>query len=157
MYALLEDNEAQEVMALTSSLQVVTQNVNPRRVGDNKAHQYDEDNDEDAVKKLKKNFQKLKIVARAKVTGDRVYSSAYHPEVSKDLIFFGGVLIGPVRPQVLNRPQTNMANWGYGTLARPPKRLTTMATSRPSARARAAATGGCSSIGLLPLALRYRV
>lgn len=157
MYALLEDSEAQEVMALTSSLQVVTQNVNPRRVGDNKAHQYDEDDDEDAVKKLKKNFQKLKIVARAKVTGDRVYSSAYHPEVSKDLIFFGGVLTGPVRPQVLNPPQTNTANWEYGMLVRPPRRLTTMVMLRLSATARAAATGECSYTGLLPLAPQYRV
>lgn len=29
-------------------------------------------------------------MSRAKVTQDRIYSAAYHPEKSKDLIFFGG-------------------------------------------------------------------
>jgi len=32
----------------------------------------------------------LKVVARAKVMQDRVYSAAYHPDPTKDLIFFGG-------------------------------------------------------------------
>lgn len=32
----------------------------------------------------------MKIVARAKVTQDRVYSAAYHPDPTTDLIFFGG-------------------------------------------------------------------
>lgn len=157
MYALLEDNAAKEVMALTSALQVVTKNVNPRRIGDNKAHQYDEDDDEDAVKKLKKTFQKLKIVARAKVNGDRVYSAAYHPEVSKDLVFFGGVLTRAVNPQVLKYPQTNMVNWGFGTLAPPLRKLKMTMTSRLLATAKVAATGGCSSTGLPHLDLQYRV
>lgn len=42
------------------------------------------------VAELKKNLTKLKIFARAKVTMDRVYCAQYHPEKSKDLIFFGG-------------------------------------------------------------------
>ena len=41
-------------------------------------------------KRLKEKLGKLKIVARAKVTQDRIYSAAYHPEPTKDLIFFGG-------------------------------------------------------------------
>jgi hypothetical protein len=32
----------------------------------------------------------LKVVARAKVVTERIYCAAYHPEKTKDLIFFGG-------------------------------------------------------------------
>lgn len=44
----------------------------------------------------------LKVVSRAKVTQDRVYSAAYHPEITKDLIFFGGELENHI---LLLRPQ----------------------------------------------------
>ena len=48
---------------------------------------------EDAeVTALRESLQGLQIASRAKVTQDRVYSVAYHPEKSKDLIFFGGEL-----------------------------------------------------------------
>jgi WD repeat-containing protein 76 len=42
------------------------------------------------VAALRERFQNMKIVARAKVTQDRVYSAAYHPDPTTDLIFFGG-------------------------------------------------------------------
>jgi WD repeat-containing protein 76 len=42
------------------------------------------------VAALSERLRELKVVARAKVTQDRVYSAAYHPEPTKDLIFFGG-------------------------------------------------------------------
>jgi hypothetical protein len=42
------------------------------------------------VTALRERFQNMKIVARAKVTQDRVYSAAYHPDPTTDLIFFGG-------------------------------------------------------------------
>jgi len=42
------------------------------------------------VAALRERFQNMKIVARAKVTQDRVYSAAYHPDPTMDLIFFGG-------------------------------------------------------------------
>ncbi len=46
---------------------------------------------EDAeVAALRARLQNMKVVARAKVTQNRVYSAAYHPEPTKDLIFFGG-------------------------------------------------------------------
>ncbi|KZO95829.1 WD40 repeat-like protein [Calocera viscosa TUFC12733] len=38
---------------------------------------------------LKERFAKLVVKSRAKVTEDRIYSAAYHPERTKDLIFFG--------------------------------------------------------------------
>jgi len=46
--------------------------------------------EEREVAELRKKLTKLKIVARAKVTMNRVYCAQYHPEKSKDLIFFGG-------------------------------------------------------------------
>jgi len=42
------------------------------------------------VAALRERFQNMKVVARAKVTQDRVYSAAYHPDPTTDLIFFGG-------------------------------------------------------------------
>ena len=35
-------------------------------------------------------LQNLKVVSRAKVTENRVYNAAYHPEKTKDIVFFGG-------------------------------------------------------------------
>jgi hypothetical protein len=49
------------------------------------------DKEEEAeVAALRERFRNLKVVARAKVTQDRVYSAAYHPDPTTDLIFFGG-------------------------------------------------------------------
>ncbi|KAH7910178.1 WD40-repeat-containing domain protein [Hygrophoropsis aurantiaca] len=87
---LTDDPTPDEVTSLRSCFQSVTQISQPKRVGDRDAFVYDADKkDAAAVKDLRDKLQKLKVVARAKVTQDRVYSAAYHPEVSKDLIFFG--------------------------------------------------------------------
>ena len=52
---------------------------------------FDEDQKNEAeVADLRKKLQKLRVVSRAKVTQDRIYSAAYHPEPTKDLVFFGG-------------------------------------------------------------------
>lgn len=73
-------------------LQQVCKVPHPRRVGEDDAFTFDGDNkaEEAEVGDLRKKLSTLKVVARAKVTQDRVYSAAYHPEVTKDLIFFGG-------------------------------------------------------------------
>lgn len=42
------------------------------------------------VAALREQFQNMKVVARAKVTQSRVYSAAYHPDPTTDLVFFGG-------------------------------------------------------------------
>jgi len=44
------------------------------------------------MKNLRKRLRSMKIVSRAKVNQNRTYSCAYHPDISKDLIFFGGML-----------------------------------------------------------------
>ena len=52
----------------------------------------DSKQEEREVADLKKRMSNLVVHARAKVTNSRIYCSAYHPEVTKDLIFFGGML-----------------------------------------------------------------
>jgi WD repeat-containing protein 76 len=90
----LEDQEASEVMALTASLQVVTKTVHPRRVGDMESFVHDEETHDTAVEELKERLGGLKIVSMTKVAKERIYSAAYHPEPTKDLVFFGGLCLG---------------------------------------------------------------
>ncbi|KAG6845324.1 hypothetical protein H0H87_010781 [Tephrocybe sp. NHM501043] len=89
--SLFSEEEAEEISSLRATLQDIAQKPNPRRVADTEAFTYDNDNkkQESHVTELRERLQSLKIVSRAKVTQDRVYSAAYHPEVSKDIIFFG--------------------------------------------------------------------
>ncbi|KAH7889221.1 WD40-repeat-containing domain protein [Phlebopus sp. FC_14] len=83
-----------EVGKLRASLQGVTGVPIARRVGDVGAWVLDEGEDggkkdEREVQALRKRLGKMRVVARAKVTQDRVYSAAYHPEPTKDLVLFG--------------------------------------------------------------------
>lgn len=88
---LMEGDDAPEVSALSAELKTVTQALATTRFGDPDAFAFDSDKaDEDAVSALREKMQGLKVVSRAKVTQDRVYSAAYHPDITKDLIFFGG-------------------------------------------------------------------
>ncbi|KAF5381091.1 hypothetical protein D9615_003996 [Tricholomella constricta] len=87
---LVGEDESEEVSSLSTTLQLVAQTAHPKRVGDPEAFTFDgEKKGKAAVAELRERLQSLKIVARAKVTQDRIYSAAYHPEVTKDLIFFG--------------------------------------------------------------------
>ncbi|KAG5728019.1 WD repeat-containing protein [Termitomyces sp. T112] len=88
---LLGEEEKEEVSPLIAILRDDIQDPYPRRVADPEAFTYDKDNkkEEAEVSELRERLQSLKIVSRAKVTQDRVYSAAYHPEISKDLVFFG--------------------------------------------------------------------
>lgn len=90
--ALAEDEEERDIANLSAALQNVSQNR--RRVRDEDAFSSeDEAEEENLVTELRDKLQDLKVVSRAKVTQDRIYSAAYHPEVTKDLIFFGGSTI----------------------------------------------------------------
>ncbi|KAL1761756.1 WD40-repeat-containing domain protein [Schizophyllum commune] len=76
-------------------LRTISTTTGWRRAADPEAFVYSvaESKKEDAeVTALRESLQGLQIVSRAKVTQDRVYSVAYHPEKSKDLIFFGADL-----------------------------------------------------------------
>ncbi|KAI0692398.1 WD40-repeat-containing domain protein [Cytidiella melzeri] len=89
MYTLLDDTEASSVIALAAALQVPLQTSRPRRIGSQEDFDDEESQQGREVTQLKEKLKPLKVVARAKVTKERVYSAAYHPEVTKDLIFFG--------------------------------------------------------------------
>ncbi|KAM6500479.1 WD40-repeat-containing domain protein [Amanita muscaria] len=87
---LLDEASSDEVDALTSQLLNLTHISHPRRVADIDAYTFKDDEHATAeVEELRSKLKSMKIVSRAKVTDDRVYSCAYHPERTKDLIFFG--------------------------------------------------------------------
>ncbi|KAI0831479.1 WD40 repeat-like protein [Trametes gibbosa] len=90
LQALTEEHTPEELSELRSLLAETLKTPHPRQASSDDAFVFDDDVKEDAeVKELKKTMSKLKVVARAKVTKDRIYSAAYHPEPTKDLIFFG--------------------------------------------------------------------
>ncbi|KAG2078259.1 WD40 repeat-like protein [Suillus decipiens] len=85
-----ENLEESELSSLRSSLQAITNVPLPKLAADADAFVYHEDKKNEAeIAELKNKLQKLRVVSRAKVTVDRVYSAAYHPEATKDLVFFG--------------------------------------------------------------------
>lgn len=88
---LADDLSQEELSKFRNTFQEVLKTPRPRGTSGDDAYVFDDENKEEAeVKDLKEKLGKLKIVARAKVTEDRIYSAAYHPEPTKDLIFFGG-------------------------------------------------------------------
>jgi hypothetical protein len=100
---LADELEGSELVSLRSSLQTVTNVAFPKRIADAEAFVFDEDEENDTeVADLRKKLQKLRVVSRAKVTQDRIYSAAYHPEPTKDLVFFGGKVPFPSYWQVVN-------------------------------------------------------
>ncbi|KAJ6630858.1 WD40-repeat-containing domain protein [Mycena sp. CBHHK59/15] len=85
---LADEEDETEITNLSAALQGISQNT--RRIGDPDTFSAEDDEaDARLVSELREKLQDLKVVSRAKVTHDRVYSAAYHPEVTKDLIFFG--------------------------------------------------------------------
>lgn len=88
-----DELDENDVVGLNSVFEAVCKTSHPKRVGDAPDFTYDDDKQEAGeVEKLRSQLGKLEVVARAKVTQDRIYSAAYHPEPTKDLIFFGGKL-----------------------------------------------------------------
>ncbi|KAJ8078833.1 hypothetical protein PM082_013116 [Marasmius tenuissimus] len=85
---VLTEDDPEEATTLASHLESIPQQ--PRRTADPEAFVFEDDDKESKeVEDLKKRLQKMKVVSRAKVTQDRIYSAAFHPEPTKDLIFFG--------------------------------------------------------------------
>ncbi|EJD52938.1 WD40 repeat-like protein [Auricularia subglabra TFB-10046 SS5] len=79
----------EELAALRTTLRGLCETKHPLRVGDDAQAWEDSAEEERALGELKDAVKSMRIVSRAKVTQDRVYSMAYHPERTKDLIFFG--------------------------------------------------------------------
>ncbi|KAK0450927.1 WD40 repeat-like protein [Armillaria borealis] len=49
----------------------------------------EEEEGKSELEDLREELKGMRVVSRAKVTESRIYSAAYHPDVQKDLIFFG--------------------------------------------------------------------
>ena len=115
---LVEGGGAEEIDTLSAAMQSVSKDVK-RNVPDFEDFVYDDDKKEEReVDELRKKLSGMVVHARAKVTKSRIYSAAYHPEVTKDLIFFGGALFYAF--QVLCGfynclPQTRKEPWASGT------------------------------------------
>ncbi|KAF8651464.1 hypothetical protein AX16_004763 [Volvariella volvacea WC 439] len=90
LQTLAEAEDTIELGKLSEALKDLAQTAQPRKASDFEAYAYTEDaKNQAAVNELKEKLEKLKVVSRAKVTQHRIYTAAYHPEVTKDLIFFG--------------------------------------------------------------------
>ena len=90
---LVEANEPQQASNLSTTMSSIVQFSGSQHSGNPEAFVFDDDGKhQSALKHLQEQMQDLKVISRAKVTMNRIYSAAYHPEVSKDLIFFGGSL-----------------------------------------------------------------
>lgn len=90
---MLEGQKDESRLALLrATLEASARSVHSKHVANLDAFVFGTDEgDAAAVKDLKERFRNLRIVSRAKVTGNRVYSAAYHPDKNKDLVFFGGM------------------------------------------------------------------
>ncbi|KAF8163343.1 WD40-repeat-containing domain protein [Crassisporium funariophilum] len=87
---LAESDEPQELSKLSTTMANIVQISDSRRLGDPEAFTFaDDSKHKSALKHLREQVEVLKVVSRAKVTTNRIYTAAYHPEVTKDLIFFG--------------------------------------------------------------------
>ncbi|KIK18943.1 hypothetical protein PISMIDRAFT_169387 [Pisolithus microcarpus 441] len=79
-----------ELGALRGIFQAITNVPATRRIGDVRDWVFERSNQEEReVEMLRSKLGKMKIVSMAKVTDSRIYSSACHPEPSKDLVFVG--------------------------------------------------------------------
>ncbi|KZV69504.1 WD40 repeat-like protein [Peniophora sp. CONT] len=79
-----------QISSTRTYFQSIAETPIPKRLPRQDAYVFDEEKEEKGeVKALRARMEGLKVVARAKVTTDRIYSAAYHPEPSKDLVFFG--------------------------------------------------------------------
>lgn len=89
MVALIE-NGPEDTESLSNAMEAIPK-TSVLRVGNFDDYAFeDSKEDERALKDLRERMGKLVVKARARVSQQRIYSAAYHPEVTKDLIFFGG-------------------------------------------------------------------
>ena len=75
-----DEISAQELLSLTATLESCARTVASKENETSSFDLADPEKEESQVAELKAQFENLKIVSRAKVTDDRVYSSLYHPE-----------------------------------------------------------------------------
>lgn len=116
--ALVESGEfsEKELSGVIDTLNSITTITQPKQIGTSSAFVYDEISQENKeVLSLQERLRDMKVVSRAKVTQDRIYSAVYHPEKSKDLIFFGGKrIVLKFVDTIFDVTQTNTDNSEYG-------------------------------------------
>ncbi|EPT06091.1 hypothetical protein FOMPIDRAFT_1026938 [Fomitopsis schrenkii] len=82
--------ESDELTALRKTFSTAISTVHAKRMGDIDDKLYDDGaQHKAATAELREKLGQMVVVARAKVTRERIYSAAYHPDPTKDLIFFG--------------------------------------------------------------------
>lgn len=133
----------------------------PQQLGAYDSFIYEDSKEEDReIAELKKKLTQLKIVARAKVTMNRVYCAQYHPEKSKDLIFFGGnfpVLTNPfLNQRHHSSPQINTDNWASGIPEHPQMKSKTTNRNWTLTCRKVASIGDYRRTGLPPLGRQSR-
>lgn len=85
--------ESDELAALRKTFSAAISAVHAKRMGDIDDKLYDDDaHHKAATAELREKLGRMVVIARAKVTRERIYSAAYHPDPTKDLVFFGGEL-----------------------------------------------------------------
>lgn len=85
----LLENGPEDSESLTKALEGIPKTSVERKGNFDDYEFEDSKEDERALKDLQERMSNLVVHARAKVTNQRIYCAAYHPEVTKDLIFFG--------------------------------------------------------------------
>ena len=88
-----EETSPDELSGMMETFKFVVKEKQSKRIGSASDFDFDGNGQKKDVEvtKLREALQELKVVARAKVTSNRIYSAAYHPDGTKDLIFFGGL------------------------------------------------------------------
>lgn len=86
----MRNEDEETISGLASTLHSLSSTSFPRHDSEKQYSFYDNKEEKAEADSLKKRFQNMKIASLAKLTQDRIYSSAYHPDKTKDVIFFGG-------------------------------------------------------------------
>jgi len=88
----LVEQYSEDIPTLNMTLEAIVSRPHTSCVNDYDTQYNNGKRYEREVKNLRNRLRSMKIVSRAKVNRNRIYSCAYHPDISKDLIFFGGML-----------------------------------------------------------------
>ncbi|KAG9001621.1 hypothetical protein FRB93_012047 [Tulasnella sp. JGI-2019a] len=86
---LVDDLDNDEIPKLRGLLSSLCSKKHPRAVGSGTSSRDEEITANDKLEDLKTRVRRAEVKSRAKISADRVYSMAYHPETSKDVVFIG--------------------------------------------------------------------
>ena len=87
----LVEQHSEDIPTLNMTLKTIVSRPHTSRVNDYDTQYNNGKRYKCEVRDLRNRLRPMKVVSRAKVNRNRIYSCAYHPDISKDLIFFGGM------------------------------------------------------------------